>query len=43
MASDEPVLQEQEAKLQQVNQLPEDDAQSVTQNEPKLETIVKPW
>ena len=22
---------------------PEDDAQSVTQDEPKLETIVKPW
>ena len=41
--SDDPEEDDRKPAAKQIKKEPEDDAQSVTQDEPKLETIVKPW
>ena len=41
--SDEPEEDDRNPAAKRIKKEPEDDAQSVSQDEPKLETIVKPW
>ena len=41
--SDDPEEDDRKPAAKRIKKEPEDDAQSVTQDEPKLETIVKPW
>ena len=41
--SDDPEEDDRKPAAKRIEKEPEDDAQSVTQDEPKLETIVKPW
>ena len=41
--SDDPDEDDRKPAAKRIKKEPEDDAQSVTQDEPKLETIVKPW
>ena len=41
--SDDPEEDDRKPAAKRIKKEPEDDAQSVTQEEPKLETIVKPW
>ena len=41
--SDDPEEEYRKPAAKRIKKEPEDDAQSVTQDEPKLETIVKPW
>ena len=41
--SDDPEEDDRKPAAKRIKEEPEDDAQSVTQDEPKLETIVKPW
>ena len=40
---DDPEEDDRKRAAKPIKKEPEDDAQSVTQDEPKLETIVKPW
>ena len=40
---DDPEEDDRKPAAKRIKKEPEDDAQSVTQDEPKLETIVKPW
>ena len=42
-ARDDPEEDDRKPAAKRIKKEPEDDAQSVTQDEPKLETIVKPW
>ena len=42
-SSDDPEDNDRKPAARRIKKEPEDDAQSVTQDEPKLETIVKPW
>ena len=41
--SDDPEEDDRKPAAKRIKKEPEDDAQSVTQDEPKLETVVKPW
>ena len=41
--SDDPEEDDRKPAAKQIKKEPEDDAQSVTQDEPELETVVKPW
>ena len=41
--SDYPEEDDRKPAAKRIKKEPEDDAQSVTQDEPKVETIVKPW
>ena len=41
--SDDPEEDDRKPAAKRIQKEPEDDAQSVTQDEPKLETVVKPW
>ena len=41
--SDEPEENDRKPAAKRVKKEPEDDAESVTQDEPELETVVKPW
>ena len=41
--SDDPDEDDRKPAAKRIKKEPEDDAQSVTQDEPKVETIVKPW
>ena len=41
--SDEPEEDDRKPAAKRIKKEPEDDAQSVTQDEPELETVVKPW
>ena len=41
--SDDPEEDDRKPAAKRIKKEPEDDAQSVTQDEPKVETIVKPW
>ena len=41
--SDDPEKDDRKPAAKRIKKEPEDDAQSVTQDEPKVETIVKPW
>ena len=41
--SEDPEEDERKPAAKRIKKEPEDDAQSVTQDEPKVETIVKPW
>ena len=41
--SDDPEEDDRKPAAKRIKKEPEDDIQSVTQDEPKLETIVKPW
>ena len=41
--SEDPVEDDRKPAAKRIKKEPEDDAQSVTQDEPKVETIVKPW
>ena len=41
--SDDPEEDDRKPAAKRIKKEPEDDAHSVTQDEPKLETIVKPW
>ena len=41
--SDDPEEDDRKPAAKRINKEPEDDAQSVTQDEPELETVVKPW
>ena len=41
--SDDPEENDRKPAAKRIKKEPEDDAQSVTQDEPKVETIVKPW
>ena len=43
LTSDDPEEDDRKPAAKRIKKEPEDDAQSVTQDEPKLETIVKPW
>ena len=40
---DDPEEDDRKPAAKPIKKKPEDDAQSVTQDEPNLETIVKPW
>ena len=40
---DNPEEDDRKPAAKRIKKEPEDDAQSVTQDEPKVETIVKPW
>ena len=42
-ASDDPEEDDRKPAAKRIKKEPEDDAQSVTQDEPKVETIVQPW
>ena len=42
-SSDDPEEDDRKPAAKRIKKEPEDDAQSVTQDEPKLETVVKPW
>ena len=41
--SDDPEEDDRKPAAKRIKKEPEDDAQSVTQDEPKLETVLKPW
>ena len=41
--SDDPEVDDRKPAAKRIEKEPEDDAQRVTQDEPKVETIVKPW
>ena len=41
--SDDPEEDDRKPAAKRIEKEPEDDAQSVTQDEPELETVVKPW
>ena len=40
---DDPEEDDRKPAAKRIKKKPEDDAQSVTQDKPKVETIVKPW
>ena len=42
-SSDDPEEDDRNPAAKSIKNEPEDDAQSVTQDEPKVGTIVKPW
>ena len=41
--SDDPEEDDRKPAAKRIKKEPEDDAQSVTQDEPELENVVKPW